>query len=414
MLAFIKLNILNFIYSIQKIVPVYNTEKYLLQCLDSIFNQSLDISDFEIIIVNDCSKGNCKEIIEEYKKKYGNMKLINHEYNKGLYQARRTGIFNSNGKYIMHVDGDDYLSFKENNKDFLKKAIDKLNSSNADILFFDCIHIDGEKEWRYEWFNPPNNLKNNEQIIKYFYGNGCHTMWAKIYKKSVIDLAYKKLKDIEHISLFEDFYQNLIICCFLHSSITINEEVYCYRYLQYSDSRRLRKTKEEKESVIYQINSVLKVIDDFMVKKSLYKNYGYLFLDSLNKIYYRTFCLYNELDYSIDSYKIYKKNKIDWIYKVVPSDMIKNIYIESIKNFINNKDILIGKSKSYFFSIIVFDKYTVIRICGIEIKLKNKNYCYSPIVISLSNLLENIFSIKIDDKYFVLKILFIKFSFKLK
>lgn len=396
------------------IVPVYNVEKYLPQCLDSIFNQSLNISDFEVIIVNDCSKGNCKEIIEEYKKKYDNIKLINHEYNKGLYQARRTGIFNSNGKYIMHVDGDDYLSFKENNKNFLKKAINKLNSSNSDILFFDCIHIDGEKEWKEQWFNPPNNLKNNEQIIKYFYGNGCHTMWAKIYKKSVVDLAYKQLKDIEHISLFEDFYQNLIICCFLHSSITINEEVYFYRYLQYSDSRRLRKTKEEKESVIYQINSVLKAIDDFMVKKSLYKNYGYLFLDSLNNIYYRTFCLYNELDYSIDSYKIYKKNKIDWIYKVVPSDMIKNIYIESIKNFINNKDILIEKSKSYFFSIIVFDKDVVIRICGIEIKLKNKNYYYRPIVISLNNFLQNIFSIKIDDKYFVLKILFIKFSFKLK
>ena len=94
--------------------------------------------------------------------------------------------------------------------------------------------------------------------------------------------------------------------------------------------------------------------------------------------------------------------------------MIKNIYIESIKNFINNKDILIEKSKSYLFSIIIFDKYIIIRICGIEIKLKNKSYQYKPIVITLSNLLQNIFSIKIDDKYFVLKILFIKLSFRLK
>lgn len=97
----------------------------------------------------------------------------------------------------MHVDGDDYLSLKENNKDFLKNAINKLDSSNADILFFDCIHTDGEKEWKEQWFNPPKKkLKNNDEIIKYFYGNGCHTMWCKIYKKSVIDLAYKELKDI--------------------------------------------------------------------------------------------------------------------------------------------------------------------------------------------------------------------------
>ena len=397
------------------IIPVYNVEKYLPHCLDSIFNQSLDNSDFEVIVVNDCSKGNCEEIIEEYKKKHNNIRLINHEYNKGLYQARRTGIFNSNGKYIMHVDGDDYLSLKEDNKDFLKNAINKLDSSNADILFFDCIHTDGEKEWKEQWFNPPNkNLKNNDEIIKYFYGNGCHTMWGKIYKKSVIDLAYKELKNIEHINLWEDLYQNLVISYFSNYSITINEEFYCYRYLQDSDSRRLRKTKEDKESIIYQIVSILKLINDFMEAKLLYKNYGYLSLDLLNVMCYRAFCLYNELEYSVNSYTIYIYNKIDWIYKVVPSDMIKNIYIESVKNFINNKDILIEKSKSYLFSIIIFDKYIIIRICGIEIKLKNKSYQYKPIVITLNNLLRNIFSIKIDDKYFVLKILFIKLSFRLK
>ena len=315
----------------------------------------------------------------------------------------------------MHVDGDDYLSLKEDNKDFLKNAINKLDSSNADILFFDCIHTDGEKEWKEQWFNPPNkNLKNNDEIIKYFYGNGCHTMWGKIYKKSVIDLAYKELKNIEHINLWEDLYQNLVISYFSNYSITINEEFYCYRYLQDSDSRRLRKTKEDKESIIYQIVSILKLINDFMEAKLLYKNYGYLSLDLLNVMCYRAFCLYNELEYSVNSYTIYIYNKIDWIYKVVPSDMIKNIYIESVKNFINNKDILIEKSKSYLFSIIIFDKYIIIRICGIEIKLKNKSYQYKPIVITLSNLLQNIFSIKIDDKYFVLKILFIKLSFRLK
>ena len=397
------------------IVPVYNIEKYLPQCLNSIFNQSLDISDFEVIAVNDCSQGNCKEIMEEYKKKYDNIRLINHEYNKGLYQARRTGIFNSNGKYIMHVDGDDYLSLKEDNKYFLKNVINKLDSSNADILFFDCIHTDGEKEWKDEWFKAPNSLKNNEEVIKYFYGNGCHTMWCKIYRKSILYLAYNDLPDIENISLFEDMFQNIFISYYAKSTITINEDFYYYRYLEESDSRRLRKTKEEKENVIYQITSILKAINDFMETKSLYKNYGYLFLNLLEQTCcYRGFCLYNELEYSITSREIYNKNKIDWIYKIVPSDMIKNAYIQSVKNLINNKDILIEKSKSYFFSVIIFEKHIIIRICGIDIKLKNKNYCHKPMAITLSNLLQNIFSVKIDDKYFVLKILFIKLSFKLR
>ena len=393
------------------IIPVYNVEKYLPHCLDSIFNQSLDNSDFEVIVVNDCSKGNCEEIIEEYKKKYNNIRLINHEYNKGLYQARRTGIFNSNGKYIMHVDGDDYLSLKENNKDFLKNAINKLDSSNADILFFDCIHTDGEKEWKEQWFNPPNkNLKNNDEIIKYFYGNGCHTMWGKIYKKSVIDLAYKELKNIEHINLWEDLYQNLVISYFSNYSITINEEFYCYRYLQDSDSRGLRKTKEEKESVIYQITSILKAIDDFFVSKSLYRKYSSLLALSLNDICYKSFCLYNELYHCNDNYNLYIKNKIEWDDKIIPAKMKKNLE----DSFLNNKDTLIEKLTPYFFSIIIDKKYTIIKLFGIKIVLKNTKYALEPIVITLNNLLRNIFSIKIDDKYFVLKILFIRIAFKKK
>ena len=375
------------------IVPVYNTEKYLPQCLDSIFNQTLDVVDFEIIVVNDCSKWNCEEIIEEYKKKYKNIRLINHEYNKGLYQARRTGIFNSNGKYIMHVDGDDYLSLKEDNKDFLKNAINKLDSSNADILFFDCVHTNGEKEWKEKWFKSPKNLNNNEEIIKYFYSNGCHTMWCKIYRKYVIDLAYRELKDIEHINLWEDLYQNLVICYFSRSSITINKEFYCYRYLQDSNSRRLRKTKEEKENVIYQLSSILKAIDYFMVSNMLYKKYGAVFFHLLTEICYSSFLLYNGLKDSNDSYNLYTKNKREWTNKIVPSNMIKDIE----ENFIRDKDILIEKLIPYFFSIISNEKYTNIRIFGIKITLKNKRFVNKPIVITFSNILRFLFSISKEN-----------------
>lgn len=375
------------------VIPVYNVEKYLPQCLDSIFNQSLNISDFEVIIVNDCSKGNCKEIIEEYKKKYYNIKLINHEYNKGLYQARRTGIFNSKGKYIMHVDGDDYLSFKENNKDFLKKAIDKLNSSNADILFFDCIHIDGEKEWKEQWFNPPNSLNGNKKIIGYFLDvSNVHTVCIKIYRKSILYLAYNDLPDINNISLLEDMFQNIFISYYAKSTITINQDFYCYRYLKDSNSRKLRKTKEEKESVIYQINSVLKAIDDFMESKLLYDKYGLLLALSLNDICYKSFCLYNEFQNSKESYNLYIKNKVEWCDKVIPSKMKKNLE----ESFLHNRDILIKKLTPYFFSIIIDKEYTVIKLFGIKIVLKNSKYVVEPKVISFSNILRFLFSIDVE------------------
>ena len=392
------------------IIPVYNVEKYLPHCLDSIFNQSLDNSDFEVIVVNDCSKGNCEEIICEYQKVHNNIILIKHQYNKGQYQARRNVIlFEAKGKYIMHIDSDDYL--KEDNKDFLKNAINTLNNTNADILFFDCILTDGVKECKDNWFSPPNkNLKNNEEIMKYIYYTGNHATCGKIYRKSIIDLAYKELKDIEHISLFEDFYQNLIIAYFINSSITINEEFYCYRQLLDGDSKRLRKTKEEKESIIYQITSILKAIDDFFVSKSLYRKYSSLLALSLNDACYKSFCLYNELYYCNDNYNLYIKNKIEWDDKIIPAKMKKNLE----DSFLNNKDTLIEKLTPYFFSIIIDKKYTIIKLFGIKIVLKNTKYALEPIVITLNNLLRNIFSIKIDDKYFVLKILFIKLSFRLK
>ena len=72
------------------IIPVYNTEKYLRRCLDSVVNQTFN--DIEIIIVNDFSQGNCKEIIEEYQKKDNRIKYIEHSENKSLLQARKTEI----------------------------------------------------------------------------------------------------------------------------------------------------------------------------------------------------------------------------------------------------------------------------------------------------------------------------------
>ncbi|MBS4763579.1 MAG: glycosyltransferase family 2 protein [Brachyspira sp.] len=89
------------------IVPIYNTERYLRRCLDSLVNQTF--KDIKIIIVNDASQGNCKEIIEEYKKKDNRIKYIEHSENKSLLQARKTGNIASTGKYIMYVDSDDEI-----------------------------------------------------------------------------------------------------------------------------------------------------------------------------------------------------------------------------------------------------------------------------------------------------------------
>ena len=103
---------------ISVIVPVYNAEEYLEQCLDSIVNQTLD--DIEIICVNDGSKDSSLEILKRYKKKYCNLKVINQE-NKGIIGARITGYENANGKYVGWVDNDDFIELS-----MYEKCIKKL------------------------------------------------------------------------------------------------------------------------------------------------------------------------------------------------------------------------------------------------------------------------------------------------
>lgn len=90
------------------IIPVYNVEKYVAQCLDSVLNQGLDAKDHEIIVVNDGSPDGSLKIVEGYAKKHDHIKVISKE-NGGLSSARNCGMEHAIGKYIYFLDSDDFL-----------------------------------------------------------------------------------------------------------------------------------------------------------------------------------------------------------------------------------------------------------------------------------------------------------------
>ena len=98
---------------ISVIIPVYNTEKYLRRCLDSVCNQTL--SDIEIICINDCSTDNSLEILREYSAKDERVKVIDFKKNKGAAVARNIGIDEAQGECLGFVDSDDFvdLDFSE-------------------------------------------------------------------------------------------------------------------------------------------------------------------------------------------------------------------------------------------------------------------------------------------------------------
>lgn len=94
------------------IIPFYNVEQYIAQCLDSVYKQDIPEEEYEVICVNDYSPDNSREIVKEYQKKHKNLILIEHERNKKLGGARNTGLKTAHGKYVLFLDSDDFLKEK--------------------------------------------------------------------------------------------------------------------------------------------------------------------------------------------------------------------------------------------------------------------------------------------------------------
>jgi glycosyltransferase involved in cell wall biosynthesis len=120
---------------ISLIIPIYNVEAYLQECLDSCISQTF--KDIEIICINDCSSDNSLNILQEFANNDKRIKIINHEVNKGLGAARNTGIEASTGQYCWFIDSDDYILL--NSCEILH---DVANQFKTDIIRFNRIDYD--------------------------------------------------------------------------------------------------------------------------------------------------------------------------------------------------------------------------------------------------------------------------------
>ena len=109
------------------IIPVYNSEKYIARCLDSVIEQTY--KNIEIIIINDGSKDKSKEILDEYEKKYPNIIRHIEQENKGVAKTRNYGIKIANGNYITFIDNDDYID-----KDYIETFVNVLKENEYDIV----------------------------------------------------------------------------------------------------------------------------------------------------------------------------------------------------------------------------------------------------------------------------------------
>ena len=121
---------------ISVIIPVYNKQKYLNKCIESVLNSSF--SDVEIICVDDYSTDGSRDVLKKIAQKNKQIILIENDENKGVSYSRNVGINAANGKYIAFLDSDDYLD-----KQALENYYEKLEETNADGCFIKIISNNG-------------------------------------------------------------------------------------------------------------------------------------------------------------------------------------------------------------------------------------------------------------------------------
>lgn len=116
------------------VIPIYNVENYLKECLDSIIHQNF--KNYEIICINDASTDNSGVILQDYAKKYNNIRIITFSSNKGLSAARNSGLKNSKGKYIWFIDADDFIE-----TDSIIELYNLAEKQQADIVYFNFSRV---------------------------------------------------------------------------------------------------------------------------------------------------------------------------------------------------------------------------------------------------------------------------------
>ena len=220
------------------IMPVFNTEKYLTQCIESILNQQY--KNFELICVDDASTDNSEKIIKNYKKKDKRIKLITNKSNQGQSTCRNIGLSAAKGEYIGFIDSDDYIdinmfekmlkNIKEQKTDIVMCKVQKFNEKTKKVEKDSYLDLKCFKDKIF--FQKP---FNHTDTVNFW--NGINVaVWNKIFKKDFLTQNNIKFEDnyiFEDLPFFFETYTKA-------KSISAIDE-YCYFYRTNRDDATMTK-----------------------------------------------------------------------------------------------------------------------------------------------------------------------------
>lgn len=267
------------------IVPVYNAEKYIEKCLDSIVNQTF--KDFEIVIIDDGSIDCSGIIADTFAEKYNNVKVF-HKENQGLISARIDGLKYVQGKYIAFVDADDWID-----ADFLEILADSILQHDADIVVSDCIQeFNGAPVKKSNQFKA--GVYESQKLVSEVYPKMLHYegffkfgilpyMCNKLYKKEILLGCYKNINtsiyDGEDVAVV---YPYLLKC---KKMVVLEDAKYHYRI--HNSSMSINKKADYYENVSYlylHLNDIFKKTEWYKVLLSQLNQYMRMMIFNGNKV----------------------------------------------------------------------------------------------------------------------------------
>ena len=296
------------------IVPVYNVERYLNKCLDSLVNQTLE--DIEIIVVNDGTKDNSQDIINKYRKNYPKKIKAYKKENGGLSSARNYGLKYAKGDYIAFVDSDDYIDLT-----MYEKMYNKAISNNFDMVVCDLYYTYEDNKLVF----CDSKIKNDlyEFDIKKTMIDIYPSAWNKLYKKELFNYNVKFKEKV----WFEDVEFLYRLFPYIKSIGVIKEPLYYYV------QRKGAITSTFDERLYHYIENWNGIID-FYKKNELYSEYKkeseYCYVRYLLATFIKSATNFGKEDYDIavttalknikNTFPNYRRNK--YFYK-----SLKGIYL---------------------------------------------------------------------------------------
>lgn len=247
-------------FKISVIIPVYNTEKYLVECLESVLQQTF--SNYEVICVNDASTDASPIILNEYRNKFDHISIINHRENRGLSVARNTGMQYARGKYIMFLDSDDMLKPAT-----METLYTVAEANRVEIIYFNCeVFYEQEFGKRQGFFVAP------------------HQNFHDIYTGQQLLCKYKEVNSVNYSAACKFYLKDFIDTNNLYFYENILHEDVLYSFHCFMKAKRVMCLDDAFYLCRKRLNSITNTIDNrraeswFFVSMEIYKYWAnYLF-----------------------------------------------------------------------------------------------------------------------------------------